>query len=84
VDDPVWPRWSNVEPTPPREVRPVYFRQAGGRAETAIFDREALAVGQEVSGPAIVEEWTTTTLVPPGWNLTVDELGNLVITSGRS
>jgi N-methylhydantoinase A len=84
VDAPVWPRWSIGEPARPREVRPVYFHQADGLAETAVFDREELAVGQQVSGPAIVEEWTTTTLVPPGWHLAVDELGNLVITRERS
>ncbi len=27
-----------------------------------------------------VDEWTTTTVVPPGWTLEVDRLGNLVMT----
>jgi N-methylhydantoinase A len=46
---------------------------------TAIYDRDSLAVDQPVLGPAIVEEWTSTTLVPPGWIGRTDPLGNLVL-----
>ena len=34
-------------------------------------------------GPAIVDEQTATTVVPPGWTLRVDELGNLLVTNGE-
>ena len=33
------------------------------------------------AGPAIVEEWTTTTVIPPGWAATTDRMGNLVMES---
>ena len=46
----------------------------------AIVDREKLAAGECLSGPVIVEEWTSTTLVLPGQALDVDAYGNLVIT----
>jgi len=32
-----------------------------------------------LAGPAIVEEWTSTTVAPPGWRLTVDRFGNLIL-----
>ena len=47
---------------------------------TAIYDRDSLAVDQPVIGPAIVEEWTSTTLVPPGWTARTEPLGNLLLT----
>jgi len=58
----------------------------GGRAlRTAIYDRERLAAGNRFPGPAIVSEYSATTLVPPGWRARVDAYGNLVLTrSGRA
>ena len=57
----------------------MFFREAGAVVPTAIYDRDSLAVDQPVLGPAIVEEWTSTTLVPPGWFGRTDPLGNLVL-----
>jgi N-methylhydantoinase A len=31
-------------------------------------------------GPAIIDEWTTTTIVPPRWQASGDSLGNLILT----
>ena len=42
--------------------------------------RDELA--QELSGPAIVDEQTATTVVPPGWTLRVGALGTLLLTNG--
>lgn len=47
--------------------------------ETQVFDRDTLALGQAVIGPAIIEEWTTTITVPPRWRGVTDSLGNLVL-----
>ena len=50
----------------------------GGRARaTAIHDREALPVGSRVDGPAILVEYSSTTVVAPGWSSTTDADGNL-------
>ena len=81
VARPAWQELGQSEPSSPLSFRPVYFRQAGGYVETAIFDRETLALGQVVAGPAIIQEWTSTSLVPPGWSATVDHLGNIVLES---
>jgi N-methylhydantoinase A len=64
----------------PRSERPVFFREAGGAISTRVFDRESLAAGQPVRGPAIIEEWSSTTLVPPGWVAHTDQEGNVVLT----
>lgn len=52
---------------------------AGEPLACPVVDREKLAAGERLSGPVIVEEWTSTTLVLPGQALEVDLYGNLVI-----
>ena len=51
-----------------------------GVLEADIFDGDLLEPGMAFSGPAIVETKGMTTLVHPGNEVEVDELGNLVIT----
>jgi N-methylhydantoinase A len=48
--------------------------------DATIFQRHTLPLGFAFRGPAIVEEETATTAVPPGWQGRVDELGNLILT----
>ncbi len=60
-------------------ARPVYFREARGFLDTGIYDRERLGAGSSLEGPAIIEERTSTTLVPKGFNARVDGYGNLVL-----
>jgi N-methylhydantoinase A len=40
-----------------------------------VYDRNSLAGGQSVRGPAIIEERETTTVIPPGWTATIDTIG---------
>jgi len=61
----------------PKEERQVRFD--GGWATTAVFDRASLAVGTQCSGPAVIDEMSATTLVPPDWGLSVDHFGNLLL-----
>lgn len=42
-----------------------------------IFDRHRLPPGWTVTGPAVVEEFGSTTVLPPGWQARVDLLGNI-------
>jgi N-methylhydantoinase A len=53
-----------------------------GDLETLVYDRDALRPGMAAPGPAIVEEYSATTLVPPGHRFRVDALGNLRIEWG--
>jgi N-methylhydantoinase A len=59
-------------------MRPAYFPEARGYAATPVYDRYALAPGASLSGPAIVEERESTTVLPPGVTATVDEYANLL------
>jgi N-methylhydantoinase A len=57
------------------ERRPVWFQ---GRAQDCpVWDRDRLPEGAGLQGPAIVEEFGATTVVPPGWRGTLDDHGNL-------
>jgi N-methylhydantoinase A len=55
--------------------RPVWF--AGAPHDCAVWERERLPERSHLRGPAIVEEFGATTVVPPGWRGEVDEYGNL-------
>lgn len=47
---------------------------APGRMQTvAVYDGAAIAIDGEIEGPAVIEEATTTILVPPGWRVRLDE-----------
>jgi N-methylhydantoinase A len=61
-----------------RATRAVVFAGAA-RRPTSVWRRDALAAGNVIEGPAVVEESASTTLVPPGARLAVDEAGNLVL-----
>ena len=66
------------EPARPAGERDVFF--AGRARKTPILDRNGLEPGDVVDGPAIIEESTATTLVPPGWRAAMIEGGHLSMT----
>lgn len=78
VDRPSMGAWKVTRPGEPVAVRHALF-PATGAVETAVFERDTLALGQVVTGPAIIEEWTTTVIVPPAWSVVTDSRGNLVL-----
>lgn len=51
----------------------------GERLEGRVYDRRALDGDGAVVGPAIVEEYSSTTVVPPGWRGGTNEYGTLVL-----
>jgi N-methylhydantoinase A len=58
--------------------RPIYFDKAG-YLEAAVFERDRLRPGMIVRGPAVVEEPTSVTLIPPGRTASVaSDLGLFV------
>ncbi|MDE2374606.1 MAG: hypothetical protein KGL96_10295, partial [Hyphomicrobiales bacterium] len=63
--------------TPKQASRPVYF--GGGYRDTPVFDRASLPAGFSCEGPAIVEEFGSTTVMMQGQHLTVDPHGILII-----
>src|SRR5438445_647559 len=53
-----------------------------GIHEASLYERERLALDEEVKGPAIVEEEASTTVIYPGQRARLDRIGNLVIDMG--
>ncbi|MDM0059240.1 hydantoinase/oxoprolinase family protein [Variovorax fucosicus] len=72
---------SKPEKAAVRTTKPVYFR-SGGWADTPVYKRDLLRAGNVVSGPALIEEHASTTVMQPGDEMRVDELGNLQISIG--
>jgi N-methylhydantoinase A len=67
-------------PAEPRKRRPVHMN---GKAEpVAVYSRVELGRGQEVAGPAIIEERETTIVLLPGWRAKVDVSGCIMATRG--
>ena len=60
-------------------VRRVYFGEERGWREAALIDRAGLLNGP-VDGPAIIEEYDCTSVVPPGWTAQLDEWNNIILT----
>ena len=61
----------------PLEVISVWF--TGKAQRTSVYDRSGLQHGHVLHGPAIVGEYSSTTLVPPDFVCEVDAFGNLVL-----
>ena len=66
----------------PEPRRRAYFGSAHGWVETAILQRAALERPQ--AGPAIVEEYDATCVIPPGATARLDAGGNIVIELAHS
>jgi len=60
---------------------PVQFH--GRRKLTAIYDRSRLRAGNRIPGPAIVTEYSATSLIPPEWSGRVDRNGNIILEPRR-
>ncbi|HEY2815815.1 MAG TPA: hydantoinase/oxoprolinase family protein, partial [Casimicrobiaceae bacterium] len=75
---------SNTRTVPlvPSGSRAVYFD--GEWHDTPVLARESLATGDQISGPAIIEQLDATTVLDPGDRARVDALGNLIIAIASS
>jgi N-methylhydantoinase A len=80
IDRPRIPEIKKAETPPKPESRAVYFE--GKFRDTPVFARAVLGAGFQFEGPAIVEEFGSTTVVFPGQHLTVDPHGVLIIKAG--
>jgi N-methylhydantoinase A len=83
------------EPVPAEEVieapapaeavkgtRTVYFDPAEA-TETTLYERDKLPIGSMLRGPAIVEQFDATTVVPAGWSARVDGFRNMILSRER-
>jgi N-methylhydantoinase A len=61
------------------QSRDAYFATLDGPSRTGILLRSDVERYRPVEGPLIIQEPTTTILVPPGWTIHRDELDNLIL-----
>lgn len=75
------PDWSTTKtasaPPEPHTTRPAWFN--GAMHDTPVYRRAALLPNHTIPAPAIIEEPSSTVVIPPGWATSVDRLLSLVI-----
>ena len=81
------PEVEHGDPSPEgalRYERDAWFRVGGElrQVPTRFYDRAALKAGNTLEGPAIVNQYDSTTAIPPGLTARVDRYGNIVIGTG--
>ncbi|HXW41998.1 MAG TPA: hydantoinase/oxoprolinase family protein [Xanthobacteraceae bacterium] len=82
IERPRIPELKRAAGAPPQDRRrPVYFNSQF--QDTPVYERAALGAGAQLDGPAIVEEFGSTTVVFPRQHLSVDDHGILVIHAAR-
>ncbi|MFQ5942661.1 MAG: hydantoinase/oxoprolinase family protein [Anaerolineales bacterium] len=62
----------------PKSQRPIYF-PGSGFLDSDVYEREDLLAGQAMLGPSLIEERTSTTVIPIGWRARIDTHGNIVV-----
>jgi N-methylhydantoinase A len=63
----------------PASRRDVFFDEQAAPTSCPIYARPHLPIGAQLAGPAIIEQYDATTVVPPGWQAAVDASGALVV-----
>jgi 5-oxoprolinase (ATP-hydrolysing) len=72
--------WSAARAGPlPAAVERVKIHTGGASADAPVFLRDTLAPGHAVSGPAIIVENNSTTVVEPGWRAEIARARHMVI-----
>ncbi|MGE3712045.1 MAG: hydantoinase/oxoprolinase family protein [Hyphomicrobiaceae bacterium] len=66
----------------PPERRLVHFGK-GGPSNCAVLPRESLAAGAGIDGPALIQEYGSTTVLFPGDSCTVADSGELIVNVGQ-
>src|SRR5690242_6610571 len=76
------PRDEAAPPAPraaePKGRRTIHL-DAASACEAILYERDGLDVGSAIEGPAIVEQFDATTVIPPGWRAQVDGRRNLIL-----
>ncbi|MEM7508662.1 MAG: hydantoinase B/oxoprolinase family protein [Pseudomonadota bacterium] len=62
------------------EIDLVDMTVEGTSHQTPLYDRDQMAPGQVLDGPAIIKERTATTIVEPGWRAELNQWGHLILT----
>ena len=63
----------------PAPVQSQMVHWESGDVDTPIYDRATLCAGVRLSGPAVITQLDTTTIIPPGWSATVHPSAALLL-----
>ena len=63
-------------------IRPLFDLNSASFLDAAIYDRAKLCAGDKFDGPAVVQQFDSTTVVLAGMSCAVDLWGNLIIETG--
>jgi N-methylhydantoinase A len=80
VDAPAFPPRAPGGAMPPGGQRDVIID--GKATPSRVLARAQLPVGARACGPAVIEEMTATTFLPPGWTLEVGGHGEMILAHG--
>ena len=61
------------------EYRDVFFEYENDFIKTPVHSREKLYPGFIIEGPAIIEQYDSTTVVYPKWIAKIDDYGNILL-----
>jgi N-methylhydantoinase A len=75
---------NGAAPPQPHGSRDVYFAELGGRVPAAVYRRDDLPAGTRITGPAMIDQLDSTTLVPPDVVAEVDEWLNIRMHIGEA
>jgi N-methylhydantoinase A len=87
------PKYVQALEEPPPRPRPTSGAVKGRRemsfdgrtlVESTVYERDGLDIGTKIRGPAVVEQFDATTVVPPGWTARVDGHRNLILETGAA
>jgi 5-oxoprolinase (ATP-hydrolysing) len=70
---------ASEKPTSDAMLARIRARMGGREWDTHVYDRDSLAEGAIIEGPAIIREASATTIVEPGWRARMDAHGNLIL-----
>jgi N-methylhydantoinase A len=77
LDTPRLVEEANGNRSDPTGSRKVFFESVDDWVDTSVYDRNGL--GLKIDGPAIVEQYDSTTVVYPGWSLEQDGYGIMIL-----
>ncbi|MDQ0219557.1 hydantoinase/oxoprolinase family protein [Peribacillus cavernae] len=69
-------KWSDLL----KFTRPLYISEVSDYVNCPVYERPTEPISEQLAGPAVIEQYDTTTVVEPGWVVTVNEYGHLLIT----
>ena len=76
IEEPLWT--GGTVNNEPEALRDVWFDSIP--ISTPVYLREKLGAGWQLTGPALIVDPNSTTIIDPGWQAKVNELGHLLLT----